>query len=217
MLGQRGGGTKSRRDDRNNPSTSQPSLRDLRIQPPPTQHASAGLFSGVPPGRPEPRRARVGRVCPQRAALGFRSSRGRRGEDTAPYRRRHIFRSCNAPPNCRSPAGTIDNSPALQCWVSEEEEPSPGGTTEANPPRRSRPCGTWGFNRRQPSTEVLGYSQASLRDGQNHAGEWLKMTRAGVTCRFAPRGPATRPANLGRARLSSAHRFGESFAAATAG
>ena len=27
--------------------------RDLRMQPPPTQHSSAGLFSGVPPGRPE--------------------------------------------------------------------------------------------------------------------------------------------------------------------
>ena len=29
------------------------------------------------------------------------------------------------PPNCRSPAGTTDNSPALQCWVRGGKEPSP--------------------------------------------------------------------------------------------
>ena len=41
----------------------------------------------------------------------------------------------------------------------------PRGTAETDCLRLGRPCGTCGFNRRQPSTEVLGYFRASRQDG----------------------------------------------------
>src|SRR5208282_469194 len=50
-------------------------------------------------------------------------------------------------PSAVRPGGTVDNSPALQCWVTVEQRfNSPGGTTEPAFWRRlNRPSGTFGL------------------------------------------------------------------------
>src|SRR5208283_1872949 len=50
-------------------------------------------------------------------------------------------------PSAVRPGGTVDNSPALQCWVTVEQRfNSPGGTTEPVFWRRlNRPSGTFGL------------------------------------------------------------------------
>ena len=53
---------------------------------------------------------------------------------------------------------------------------SPAGTTESHRQAGAAvPVGTWFFPHRRPSTEVLGYSQASLRDRKNWAGCCKKL------------------------------------------
>ena len=73
------------------------------------------------------------------------------------------------------PVGTADNSPGLQSWdTADSLRSSPVGTTEvselpqhsASTGRFNRPYGTEKPGAApDPSTEVLGYCQSSLRDG----------------------------------------------------
>ena len=61
-----------------------------------------------------------------------------------------------------------DNCPALECWVRCGARPSPGrdGRNFARP-AAVVPAGTFRLTDRQPSTQVLGNSQSSLRDCAN--------------------------------------------------
>ena len=64
------------------------------------------------------------------------------------------------------PGGTVENSPTFQRWVGHGEVIRPGGTAEISSVTRpvSRPFGTGSYLVAVPNTEVLGYSQKSLRD-----------------------------------------------------
>src|SRR5208282_3111724 len=63
-------------------------------------------------------------------------------------------------PSAVRPGGTVDNSPALQCWVTVEQRfNSPGGTTEPAFWRRlNRPSGTFGLiGLRHPATTMQAW------------------------------------------------------------
>ncbi len=64
------------------------------------------------------------------------------------------------------PVGTVENSPTFHRWVGQGEVIRPEGTTEISSVTRlvSRPFGTGSRLVPVPNTEVLGYSQKSLRD-----------------------------------------------------
>ena len=54
------------------------------------------------------------------------------------------------------------------------KNPVPPGTAAPAGRCLGRPCGTCGWHHRRPSTQVLGYSQSSLRDGQDRAASLQK-------------------------------------------
>ena len=76
------------------------------------------------------------------------------------------------PAHLFGPGGTLENSPALQSAMGKNQVPP--GTADPACRCLGRPCGTGGWQRRVPSTQVLGYSQSSLRDGPNRAASLQK-------------------------------------------
>ena len=87
------------------------------------------------------------------------------------------------------PEGRLRIAQHLSAGYAAIPSASPAGTTESHRQAGSAvPVGTWFFPRRRPSTEVPGYSQASLRDRKNWAGgcKKLRCARAGEQRRFFP-------------------------------